>query len=194
MTTDAATLNALLGRIALQDRAAFNALYTAIGAQMLAVAHRLLRDRAMAEDVLQEVFVTLWTRAGRYPPVQTNPFGWLTSMVRNKAIDKLRARQAPEVPLQWTDANGEEHSHDVADASGSPLEQLIGAESEGGLARCLGRLDPVQRQVVMLAYYDGLTHVQLAAQLKHPLGTIKAWVRRSLLKLKDCLCAEGLPA
>lgn len=194
MTTDADTLNGLLSRIALQDRAALNALYAATGAQMLAVADRLLRDRAMAEDVLQEVFVTIWTRAGRYPPVQTNPFGWLTSMVRNKAIDMIRAKKAPEVPLQWTDADGEEHSHDVADASGSPLEQLLGAESDGRLSDCLGRLEQVQRQVVMMAYYDGLTHVQLAEQLKHPLGTIKAWVRRSLLKLKDCLGAEGLPA
>ena len=158
-------LNSLLSRIALQDRRALRDLYDATAGRLLAVADRLLRDRAAAEDVLQEVYVTVWTRAAQYPAVHSNPMAWLTSMVRNRAIDQLR-RNRPEVPLQWQDADGREHRHDVADDSG---------------------LDAEPRRDVMLAYYEGLTHADLALRLGRPLGTVKAWVRRSLMHLKDCL-------
>ncbi len=191
MSDEIATLSALLSRIALQDRKALTELYNATSARLLAVADRMLRDRAAAEDVLQEVFVNLWTRAGQYPAVQTQPMAWLTAMVRNRTIDTMR-RKRPEVPLQYQDADGEERQHDVADDSATPLEQLLAVESDQRLGQCMERLDAAPRQVVMLAYYEGLTHVDLAARLGHPLGTIKAWVRRSLLRLKDCMAGAQL--
>lgn len=179
-------LNSLLSRIALQDRRALRDLYDATAGRLLAVADRLLRDRAAAEDVLQEVYVTVWTRAAQYPAVHSNPMAWLTSMVRNRAIDQLR-RSRPEVPLQWQDADGRERRHDVADDSGSPQDRLMTVQSDDRLGECVDRLDAEPRRAVMLAYYEGLTHADLALRLGRPLGTVKAWVRRSLMHLKDCL-------
>lgn len=179
-------LEGLLSRIALQDRLALRELYRAVAGRMLAVALRVLEDRAAAEDVLQEAFVTVWTRADHFPALRTSPLAWLTTLVRNRAIDRRRQRR-PETPLQWTDAEGREHIHDVADASGSPLEQLLSAQAEGRLGDCLGRIEPEPRAAVLLAYFDGLTHEELARRLDRPLGTVKAWIRRSLLRLRDCL-------
>lgn len=186
MFEDSAQIGVLLSRIALKDQKALTALYSATSSRLLAVADRMMRDRAAAEDVLQEVFVNLWNRAGQYPAVHSQPMAWLTAMVRNRAIDVLR-RKRPEVPLQWQDADGEEHQYDVADESATPLEQMLAVESDQRLGECMQQLDAAPRQVVMLAYYEGLTHVDLAERLGHPLGTIKAWVRRSLLRLKDCI-------
>jgi RNA polymerase sigma-70 factor (ECF subfamily) len=183
---NAISLNDLISRVALQDRKALRELYDETAGRLLAVAHRMLRDRAAAEDVLQDVFVTVWSRAGQYPAVHSQPMAWLTSMVRNRAIDLMR-RSRPEVPLQWQDAEGEEHHHDVADPSGTPMERLLAAQSEEKLSECIGRLDAEPRLAVMLAYYEGLTQADLAQRLSKPLGTIKAWVRRSLQRLKDCL-------
>jgi RNA polymerase sigma-70 factor (ECF subfamily) len=150
------------------------------------VALRLLRNHATAEDVLQDVFVTLWRRADRAPAAHTHPMAWLTAMVRNRAIDLMR-KTRPEVPLQWQDADGEEHHHDIATEDCAPTAVLGALQSEAQLETCIGRLEDGPRQAVLLAYYEGLTHADLAQRLDRPLGTIKAWVRRSLTRLKDCL-------
>ena len=151
---------------------------------------RILDDPGAAEDVVQDVFVTVWNRAAQFPALRTSPLAWLTSMARNRAIDLLRRRR-PETPLAWQDADGQEHQHDIADASGSPLDQLLAAQSEGRLGDCMARLDPEPQAALRLAYFEGLTHEQLAARIGRPLGTIKAWIRRSLLRLRDCI---GEPA
>jgi RNA polymerase sigma-70 factor (ECF subfamily) len=186
MTPTATALDDLLGRIALQDRRALRALYDATVDRLLAVAARLLGDRAAAEDVVQEVFVTVWTRAGQLPELRAHPMAWLTAMVRNRAIDQLR-RHRPEVPLQWQGEDGEEHAYDAPDESGGPLDRLLAAQSDQRLGECMGHLDDEPRQAVLLAYYEGLTQAELAARLGKPLGTVKAWVRRSLARLKDCI-------
>lgn len=188
--TAAPALDQLLSRIALQDRRALRELYDATVDRLLAIAARLLDDRAAAEDVVQEVFVTVWTRADQLPELRQHPLAWLTAMVRNRAIDVLRRRR-PEVPMQWTGHDGEEHSHDIADASGAPPDQLQAAQGEHHLEDCLGELEDEPRQAVLLAYFEGLTQPELAARLGRPLGTVKAWVRRSLGRLRDCL---GEPA
>lgn len=184
--TDDTTLHALLGRVALQDRAALHDLYKASAGRLLAVAYRILNDRGAAEDVLQDTFLTVWTRAPQFPALRTSPLAWLTSIARNRSIDLLRKRR-PETPLSWQDDNGNEHQHDVADESGSPLDQLLTHQADGRLGDCLGQIDPEPRAALKLAYFDGLTHEQLAARINRPLGTVKAWVRRSLLRLKDCM-------
>ena len=184
-----AELHALLARVALQDRAALRALYDASAGRLLAVALRLLDDRAAAEDVVQDTFVTVWQRAAQFPQLRTSPLAWLTTLTRHRAIDLLRRRR-PETSLTWHDDDGQEHQHDVADESATPSEQLEQAQDEGRLARCMGRLDDEPRRALMLAYYEGLTHEQLAARLSRPLGTVKAWVRRSLLQLRGCLEAQ----
>jgi RNA polymerase sigma-70 factor (ECF subfamily) len=187
--TDEAALHHMLGRIALQDRAALRELYDAVAGRLLAVATRLLDDRTAAEDVVQDAFVTVWTRASQFPTLRTSPLAWLTSITRNRAIDMLRRRR-PETPLQWTDAEGEERTHDVAAEGGAPMDLLIAQQADERLAECLGRLEAEPRQALALAYYEALTHEQVAARLRRPLGTVKAWVRRSLLRLKDCLGDE----
>lgn len=187
---DADALNQLLARVALRDRAALRLLYEQTSSRLMAVAYRMLGDRAAAEDVLQEVFVNVWTRAAQMPALRAHPLAWLTSMVRNRSIDLLRAAK-PEVPLQWQDAEGREHQHDIASEGLTPPEQMLQQQSDHALSKCLGRLEPEPRQAVVLSYYEGLTHFELADRMKRPLGTIKAWVRRSLMRLKDCLEANG---
>lgn len=184
--TDEATLHALLGRVALQDRRALRELYDACAGRLLAIALRMLDDRASAEDVVQDTFVTVWTRASQFPVLRTNPMAWLTSITRHRAIDVLRRRR-PETPLQWTDADGGEHVHDAVDESALPLQQMIERQTDGRLADCLGRIESEPRQVLALAYYEGLTHEELARRTGRPLGTVKSWVRRCLLRLKDCM-------
>ena len=188
--TDDPTLHALLARVALQDRVALHDLYKAAAGRLLAVAHRILNDRGAAEDVLQDTFFTVWTRDGQLPALRTSPMAWLTSIARNRAIDVLRKRK-PETPLVWQDAEGEEHQHDVQDESGSPLDQLLARQSDGRLGACLEQIDTEPRTALKLAYFEGLTHEQLALRIQRPLGTVKAWVRRSLMRLKDCM---GEPA
>lgn len=183
-------LDDLLARIALQDRQALRSLYEATVERLLAVAARLLDDRSAAEDVVQEVFITVWTRAAQLPELRSHPLAWLTAMVRNRAIDALRRRR-PEVPMHWHGSDGEEHHFDAPDASGSPLDRLLEAQSDDQLGRCMEALADEPRQAILLAYFEGLTQVELAHRLGRPLGTVKAWVRRSLGQLRDCL---GEPA
>lgn len=184
--TDEATLQALLGRVALQDRGALRKLYDATEGRLLAIVVRMLDDRAAAEDVVQDTFVTVWTRAAQFPALRTSPLAWLTTIARHRAIDVLR-RHRPETPLAWHDSQGEEHTHDVADESGSPLDHLLERQAEGRLGVCIDHLDAAPRKAVLMAYYEGLTHEELAKRLSKPLGTVKTWIRRSLLHLKDCL-------
>lgn len=186
MIADEAALHALLGRVAMQDRRALRELYTACAGRLLAVALRMLDNRAAAEDVVQDTFFTVWTRAPQFPTLRASPMAWLTSITRNRAIDVLRSRR-PETPLEWRSEDGEEHHHDVADESASPLERLIEQQCDGRLAHCMGALEVEPRQAVALAYYEGLTHEEVASRMQRPLGTVKAWVRRSLQRLKDCV-------
>ncbi len=187
LSTDAALLHGLLARIAQQDRPALRALYDATAGALLGVAYRVLNDRAAAEDVLQEVFVGVWRKAAQLPELRSHPMAWLTATVRNRAIDTLRQRR-PEQPLHWQDADGEERSFDVPDENTpSPPEQLESVQCDQQLTDCLQQLEPEPRHAVQLAYFEGLTHAELAERLAKPLGTVKAWVRRSLDRLRLCM-------
>jgi RNA polymerase sigma-70 factor (ECF subfamily) len=176
----------LLSRIALRDAKAFEALYRLVASRLMAVAMRVVQDRAMAEDVLQEVFITIWNQAVASAPGQHLTLAWLCVVTRNRSIDLLRKRK-PEQSLHWTDENGEEHSHDITDESGSPMEQLLAHEDGAQLGHCMEALEPEPRRAVMLAYYEGLSHPDIAARMVRPLGTVKAWTRRSLMRLKGCM-------
>jgi RNA polymerase sigma-70 factor, ECF subfamily len=183
---DEATLQQCLSRVALQDRAALRDLYQAASGRLMAIAFRMLGDRGAAEDVVQDTFITVWTRAAQFPTLRTSPMAWLTAIARNRAIDLLRRRR-PEQPLHWQDSDGQEQHVDVADESGSPLDQLLAHQAEGQLGHCMGQIEREPREALALAYYEGLTHDELARRLGRPLGTVKAWIRRSLQRLKECL-------
>jgi len=181
-------LEALLARVVQQDPQALRALYDATAGRLLAIAVRVLDDCAVAEDVLQEVYLALWQRSTAVPQPCRQPLAWLTTLVRHRAIDQRRRRR-PEVPLQWQGADGEEHEVDLADDNPGPPEQIQAVQEDARLAHCLDRIEPEPRQALLLAYYEGLTHQQVAERLMRPLGTVKAWVRRSLLGLQTCLSA-----
>lgn len=176
----------LLSRIGLRDAVAFKSLYALVSARLMAVAYRVLQDQALAEDVLQEVFIKIWNEAVPRLPEQPKTWAWLCVTTRNRAIDMIRKKK-PETSLSWLDDNGDEHFHDVVDDAHSPLANLLAHEDGQHLGRCMARLESEPRQAVLLAFYEGLTHPQIATRMQRPLGTIKAWTRRSMQKLKDCM-------
>ena len=185
-------LAGLLSRTALGDRAAFAQLYDRTSGHLFAVLLRVQRDRALAEDLLQEVYVSVWRAAGSFDAVRSQPLTWLTSIARNRAIDSLRRTQTqPQLLSTTRDADDDDESPDAVerapDDSPGPLELLDRACDERQLMRCMEGLSATQRQSVALAFYDGLSHAEVAVHLRQPLGTVKSWLRRALQSLKQCL-------
>jgi RNA polymerase sigma factor (sigma-70 family) len=182
----------LLSRTALGDRAAFAQLYDRTSGHLFAVLLRVQRDRALAEDLLQEVYVNVWRAAGGFDATRSQPLTWLTSIARNRAIDSLRRTQTqPQLLSTTRDADDDDDSPDAVerapDDSPGPLELLGRACDERQLHRCMDGLSASQRQSVALAFYDGLSHAEVAEHLCQPLGTVKSWLRRALQALKQCL-------
>jgi RNA polymerase sigma-70 factor (ECF subfamily) len=192
-----AALSEMLARVALGDRAAFERLYRATSSALLGVIVRIQRDRAQAEDLLQDVFVNVWRAAQGFDAARAQPMTWLISIARNRAIDSLR-RQKTEprtVSSHGHDDDGNDTSLIDAvpsDAAG-PLELLQDAAQVRAVTRCIGVLSAEQQQCVALAYYQGLSHSEVAQHLAQPLGTVKSWVRRALMALKDCLSHGEAP-
>ncbi len=174
-------LAGLLAACARRDQAAFARLYEASSAKLYGVAVRILRREDWAEEVLQECYVSIWAHAPDYRPALAAPMTWMTSIVRNRCLDWLR-RPRPEI----ADPDGQIAEAVESDNPG-PLARLEQAKDAQALARCLKGLEARQRQAIALAFYDGLSHSELASHLREPLGTVKTWVRRGLLRLKDCL-------
>ena len=181
----------MLARCGLGDRAAFADLYQATSSHLFAVVLRINRDRAQAEDVLQEVYVKVWRAARTFDAAQSQPLTWLTSIARNGAIDSVRRKQAEPQTLSSAFGTDEDSEHSVYDTledpTDGPLALLAKASEARELATCMQRLTPAQRQSVALAFFDGLSHPEVAQRMRHPLGTVKSWVRRALIALKDCL-------
>ena len=189
----AQALAALLARVALGDRAAFATLYRQTAPHLLGVILRINRDRAQAEDLLQEIFVKIWSAAGSFDAQRAQAMTWLTSIARHRAIDSLRRRQAEP---QWVTARaGETEDEELLDqfasnASG-PMELLGQAVQARAVGVCMKGLTGEQQQTLALAFYQGLSHTEVAAQLRQPLGTVKSWARRGLLALRHCLERAG---
>jgi RNA polymerase sigma factor (sigma-70 family) len=190
-------LAAALSRVALGDRAAFAQLYKLSSAQMFGVILRINADRAQAEDILQDCFVNIWRAAQSFDAARAQPMTWLTSIARNRAIDSLRRRKTEvstvSAHVDDEDDSGEQRDLLAAVPSGDagPLELLQQAAETHELTHCIGRLSAEQQQCVALAYYQGLSHAEVAQHLVQPLGTVKSWVRRALMALKDCLGRAG---
>ena len=182
-------LSQLLSRAGLGDRAAFATLYELTSPHLFAVVLRICRDRAQAEDILQEVYVNVWRAAGGFDAAQSQPLTWLTSIARNRAIDSLRRAQTqPQLQSATTDDDEDPDVYDTtADDQPGPLELLSRASDARALSHCMQDLNAPQRQSLALAFYDGLSHAEVAEKMGQPLGTVKSWVRRALLSLKACL-------
>lgn len=188
----AEALGALLARVALGDRAAFSTLYQQSAAHLLGVVLRINSDRAQAEDLLQEIFVKIWGAAGSFDAAKAQPMTWMTSIARHRAIDSLRRAQTQPMLLSATregddEDDGPDAIERAADPGPGPLELLERACDARELTRCIEGLSAAQRHSVALAFYDGLSHAEVARQLRQPLGTVKSWLRRGLLALRDCL-------
>lgn len=182
----------LLARCGLGDRAAFARLYERTSGHLFAVVLRIQRDRALAEDLLQEIYVSVWKAAAGFDAARAQPLTWLTSIARNRAIDSLR-RAATQPRLESTTAADDDDDarpdavEQAADEGPGPLDLLGRASDARRLSQCMEHLSPPQRQSVALAFFDGLSHAEVAEHLHEPLGTVKSWVRRALMTLKGCL-------
>ena len=183
-----ARLLELLARTALADQPAFEQLYRLTSPHLYGVALRILRESATAEEVLQESFVNVWHHAGSYVAARSQPLTWLTSIVRNRCLDRLRKREVETVSID----DDEEHAMVIADLGPTPLQSLVSGAEAGAVRRCVEGLDGSQKQAIALAFYQGLSHAELARHLKQPLGTVKSWVRRGLERLKACLDRAGV--
>ncbi len=175
-------LSNLLARSALRDQRAFAELYRCAAAKLFAVALRITRRRDWAEEVLQESFVNIWNNATAYSPAKSAPMTWMTAIVRNRALDWLRRPREVEL--------GEEQEARMAaivDDSPGPEAMITQYREAAALADCMKRLTPDQQKSITLAFFQGLSHGELAIQLRKPLGTVKTWVRRGLDQLKICL-------
>lgn len=181
----------LIARATLGERAAFARLYDLTSGHLFAVVLRIQRDRALAEDLLQEVYVSAWKAIGSFDAAQSQPMTWLTSIARNKAIDSLRRAQTqPRLESLHRDDDDDDRpglDPQHADESPGPPELLVAASDARQLGACMQALSAVQRQSLALAFFDGLSHAEVAEHLRQPLGTVKSWVRRGLSSLKSCL-------
>jgi RNA polymerase sigma-70 factor (ECF subfamily) len=171
---------ALLARVAAGDRAAFRALYSASSPKLFGVLLRMLGDRGEAEDALQDVYTRAWASAARFDPARGRGMTWLIAIARNRAIDRLRSRP---------DATAAEP--EVLEAVSDPTP---GAEARvlarGALQRldgCFGTLEPDRAAAVRGAYLQGLSYQELAARHAVPLNTMRTWLRRGLIALRECL-------
>jgi RNA polymerase sigma-70 factor, ECF subfamily len=182
-----ARLMELLARTALADQAAFEQLYRMTSPHLHGVAMRILRESAAAEEVLQEAFVNVWHHAGSYVAARSQPLTWLTSIVRNRCLDRLRKHDVDTVSI-----DDEDHAMTIADRSPLPLDLLLSGAEAGAVRRCVEALDAGQKQAIALAFYQGLSHSELARHLKQPLDTVKSWIRRGLERLKACLDGAGI--
>lgn len=169
-----------LGRVAAGDSVALKQVYDATSAKLFGVCLRILNDRSEAEDVLQEVYTTVWAKAGQFEPGRASPITWLAALARNRAIDRLRqVGRRSFSPIDDAEA--------VPDDGASAFDQLSASDEARRLDGCLSQLEAAQQKAVRVAFFEGLTYEEVASAFAVPVGTMKSWIRRSLQKLKACL-------
>jgi RNA polymerase sigma factor (sigma-70 family) len=188
-TPDPQQLRRWLEAVARQDRDAFRRLYETAAPKLLGFAVRILSKRELAEEVLQESFVSIWNHASGYQASLASPMTWMATIVRNKAFDLLRnTDHAPEIDAtSFPDDSLQRLIDSMESAAQSPGEALQMSESAVALARCLQRLEGSHRQAIVMAFYHDLSHSEVAEQMKLPIGTVKTWIRRGLESLRLCL-------
>jgi len=176
----------LLQRIATGDRAAFAQLYDRFSRPLLATALRILNDPTEAEDIVHDVFVSLWTKAGDYEASRGTAFSWAITLTRNRAIDRLRSRKR-RFDLLDRSAPSDLGYNDTHTQEATSAGDLFFKEKAAAVRSAVSELAGDQRRALELAFFGGLTQQEIAAQLNQPLGTVKARIRRGLIKLRDSL-------
>ncbi|WP_277189221.1 sigma-70 family RNA polymerase sigma factor [Caballeronia sp. BR00000012568055] len=172
-------LNEMLTRVARGDQQAFAELYRATSSRVFGVIVRMMHDRGEAEDILQEVYATAWRRADTFDPERGSAITWLITLGRNRTIDRMRQHREELL--------GDDETPEVADEAPTPAAAAESNEERLRLEKCLERLEPQQGRAVREAFFTGATYNELAQRLAVPLGTMKSWIRRSLMQLKTCL-------
>ena len=168
-----------LARCAAGEQGALRAIYDAEAPRMLGIALRLLRRRALAEEAVHDAFVQVWQRAGSFDPARGEARSWLYAVLRHRALNILRGEARTDLVEDFEPMGLRSEEDDP--------EHIVSRLSDAGaLKRCLEGLDPTRRNAIVLAYVHGLSHGELAGRLGMPLGTVKSWIRRSLLSLKEC--------
>lgn len=170
-----------IGRVATGDRTAFGNVYRMTSAKLHGIVLRILGDRAEAEDVLQDVYLTVWRRAGDYDPTIASPVTWLVAIARNRAIDRLRALRVVRSSVEI------EAILDIEDGGPSPQERVAREQERRRLDECLDVLPEVSRLAIRAAFFGGLTYEEAAIAAGVPVGTMKSWIRRGLISLRGCL-------
>ncbi len=196
---DSRSLQALIAQAAEGDHSAFSLIYARTHTHLFGVAIRILGQGQAAEDALQEAYVSIWKNAAGYRAEMAGqviqPMTWLIAIVRNKALDAFRARsRRRESALPESGDVDEDDVEPGLNPSPSALHLFERASESLRIERCMEALDGSHRQSLALAYYQGLSHTEVAAQMGAPLGSVKAWIRRGLDKLKSCLAAQGVAA
>lgn len=169
-----------LRRCAAGDSAALRAIYDAEAPRMTGVALRLLRRQSLAEEAVHDAFVQVWQRAASFDPARGEARAWLYAVLRHRALNILRAESRTELVDDFEPMG-------LASEDDDPEAIVARLSDAGALRRCLERLEPARRQLIVLAYVHGLSHGELAGRLGAPLGTVKSWIRRSLISLRECL-------
>ena len=176
-STGAAELSVLLARAADGDAAAFRLFYDRTSAKLFAIIMRILVERGDAEDVLQEVYVTLWRKAAAFDATRASPVTWAATIARNRAIDRLRARGSrPTAPIDDAMA--------VRDVRPAADELIDTANAAARVQAALAALEPRHAAAIRSCYFDGLTYEAVAVRDGIPIGTLKSWVRRGLLRMR----------
>lgn len=178
-------LGRLLSRCGLGDQTAFAALYDATSAKLYGVALRILRREAWAEEALQEAYVKIWRHAESYNPARGRPMTWMINVVRNQALDLLRRADYRAQEEEWNPDKDQRVSTEnpaVLAETSQEMQRVLG---------CLGLLGEEQRDCILLSYYRGLTPTEVADRLQRPVGTVKTWIRRGLIKVRECLDHKG---
>ena len=176
---DESDLDRMLAAIAIGDQQALKSLYDALAPRLFAILLRMVRRREVAEDLLQDTFVTIWKKAYQFDSRRGNARAWLFSMTRRKAIDRLRVANRECLGLEGDVASLE--------FGAEPWAPGMDSETQITLGRAIGGLRPEVSRAMKLCYYHGLTHEELAVELKVPLGTAKSWIKRGLAQMKLCM-------
>jgi RNA polymerase sigma-70 factor, ECF subfamily len=180
----------LLARTALRDQRAFQRLYQLTSPRLLGMLLRLVRSRAVAEEILQECFISIWQHAGSYMANRSQAMTWMTSIVRNRALDYLRSPRHTSM----AHASDDDAIDNIVDEAPGALDHLLAAVESRALRDCFSTLEPNQIKSITAAFYHGLTHEQVAAEFGAPAGTVKSWIRRGLERLRRCIdAANGDP-
>ena len=170
----------LIAMVSKGDDAAFERLYAASCAKLYGVVLRILRRQDLAEEVVQETYVWIWHNAGQFNPAFSSPIAWMTSLARNRAIDLVRKRTEAAI-------EEEPSAMEVAADQSGPLSRREMTEELRRLLECMGRLEPDRQKLVLLAYYNGWTREQLAEKFAAPVSTVKTWLKRSMVDIRECV-------